>query len=124
MSTPGLALPIATPPMRAAEDFADAAAAVARLQDLYAEATGFLRAAFHDVMSGKAAATRHRAFYPEIRLTTTTYAHVDSRLSFGHVVEPGTYATTVTRPELFGHYLRQQIGLLLENHGVPVRIGP
>jgi AMP nucleosidase len=124
LSTPGLVLPIATPPMRAAEDFTDAGAAVTRLQDLYAEATGFLKAAFQDVMSGQAAATRHRAFYPEIRLTTTTYAHVDSRLSFGHVVEPGTYATTVTRPELFGHYLRQQIGLLLDNHGVAVRIGP
>ena len=29
----------------------------------------------------------------------------------------------VTRPELFRHYLIQQIGLLIENHGVPVVIG-
>jgi AMP nucleosidase len=32
--------------------------------------------------------------------------------------------TTVTRPDLFGNYLRQQIGLLLQNHGVPVYVGP
>jgi AMP nucleosidase len=124
MSAPGRALPVSTPPVRAAEDFSDPAAAVARLQDLYAESTGFLKTAFQEVMCGAGTGTRHRAFYPEIRLTTTSYAHVDSRLSFGHVAEPGTYATTITQPDLFANYLRQQIGLLLDNHGVPVRIGP
>ncbi|MGP1667672.1 MAG: chorismate synthase, partial [Rhodanobacter sp.] len=39
----------------------------------------------------------------------------DSRLSFGYVASPGTYSTTITRPDLFGNYLRQQIGLLIEN---------
>jgi AMP nucleosidase len=32
--------------------------------------------------------------------------------------------TTVTRPDLFGNYLRQQIGLLIQNHGVPIYVGP
>jgi AMP nucleosidase len=49
---------------------------------------------------------------------------VDSRLSFGHVAEPGTYSTTITRPDLFEDYLTQQISLLMENHGVNVLIGP
>ena len=66
---------------------------------------------------------RFRAFYPEIRITTTSFGQVDSRLSFGHVSEPGTYATTVTRPDLFKHYLTQQIQLLLDNHSVPIGIG-
>jgi AMP nucleosidase len=35
-----------------------------------------------------------RAFYPEIRLTTSSFALTDSRLSFGHVAGPGTYSTT------------------------------
>jgi hypothetical protein len=61
---------------------------------------------------------------PEIRITTTTYSQVDTRLAFGHVAEPGTYMTTVTRPDLFGNYLTQQIGLLIQNHGVPVYVGP
>ncbi len=65
-----------------------------------------------------------RAYYPEVRLVTSTFAQTDSRLSFGHVAGPGTYATTITRPELFAQYLEQQIGLLLQNHGVPVIIGP
>ena len=66
---------------------------------------------------------RIRAFYPEIRFTTSSYAQVDTRLSFGHVSTPGTYATTVTRPNLFASYLIQQIGLLITNHDQPVEIG-
>ncbi|HHL19987.1 MAG TPA: AMP nucleosidase, partial [Aliiroseovarius sp.] len=65
-----------------------------------------------------------RAFCPEIRVTVTSHAQIDSRLSFGHVAGPGIYATTITRPDLFRNYLIQQIGLLVENHGVPVLIGP
>lgn len=123
---PGQIHKISTPDQGArAREFTDAAAAVAHLQALYTEATGFLRDRFAETLrDGAPADTRYRAFYPEIRLRTTTYAVTDSRLSFGHVAEPGSYATTVTRPDLFGNYLRQQIGLLLKNHGVPVEIGP
>jgi hypothetical protein len=70
------------------------------------------------VQDGGMPPARYRAFYPEIRITTTTYSQVDTRLAFGHVAEPGTYMTTVTRPDPFGNYLRQQIGLLIQNHGV------
>ncbi len=111
------------PEMPEPERFTDAAAAVARLEQLYAEATGFLCDHFANVMRHGAPEARIRAFYPEIRVTTTSYAKVDSRLSFGHVASPGTYATTVTRPDLFRHYLTQQIGLLIRNHGQPVTIG-
>ena len=48
---------------------------------------------------------------------------LDSRLSYGFVSGPGTHETTVTRPDLFRRYFTQQIGLLLENHGVPIEIG-
>ena len=103
--------------------FNDAAAAVADLARRYDAATGFLRASFAAVMSGAAPEGRYRAFYPEVSITTGSFAKVDSRLSFGHVAEPGTYATTITRPDLFEGYLTQQIGLLIQNHGMPVRVG-
>ena len=105
--------------------FDNADAAVAHLQALYAEASRFLCDRFSDTLRGGAPIdTRFRAFYPELRMTTTTYALTDSRLSFGHVAEPGSYATTITRPDLFANYLRQQIGLLIKNHGVSVEVGP
>jgi AMP nucleosidase len=113
-----------TPEALEAESFTDAAAAVDRLEALYAQATGFLIAQFQSTLAKGNPGRRVRAFYPEIRLTVTSFDKVDSRLSFGHVSSPGTYATTVTRPDLFRNYLIQQIQLLVENHGVTVQIGP
>ncbi|MCR9067893.1 MAG: AMP nucleosidase [Rhodobacteraceae bacterium] len=124
MTAPMKHLPIQTPPRQEVRSFTDAAEAVAYLETLYAEATGFLRARFTELATGDLPGARFRAFYPEIRITTTTFGQVDSRLAFGHVAEPGTYATTVTRPDLFANYLRQQIGLLIANHDVPVEVGP
>jgi len=112
-----------TPDAPAHEMFTDPKAAVARLLVLYQIASKFLCDGFNTAMIKGQPPQRMRAYYPEIRLTTTSYAKTDSRLSFGHVAEPGIYATTVTRPDLFSHYLEQQIGLLIDSHGVPVEIG-
>lgn len=114
---------ILTPDAPQAEAFTDATAAVDRLTMLYDQAVDFLRTQFTAAMTEVIPDTRIRAFYPEVRFTTSSYAQVDTRLSFGHVSGPGKYATTVTRPDLFRHYLIQQIGLLITNHGQPVYIG-
>ncbi len=123
MRTDDNTLPLDLPPFWEAEEFTTAESAVERLKLIYAEATGFLRAEFLATLKGRKPAARYRAFYPEIRLTTTSFAHVDSRLSFGHVAEPGSYSTTITRPDLFEYYLTQQIKLLLDNHNVPIKVG-
>jgi AMP nucleosidase len=114
---------ILTPPPQGPENFTDAARAVARLEALYAQATGFLAEHFRKAVDEGKPAARVRAFYPEIRLSVSSFDKVDSRLSFGHVSRPGTYATTVTRPDLFRNYLTQQLDLLITNHRVPVQIG-
>ncbi len=116
-------IPVHSPAVPAPEAFTDAKAAVARLEELYQIATTYLSDQFRRALRKGPDGHRIRAFYPEIRITTTSFAQIDSRLSFGHVAEPGVHATTVTRPDLFQNYLEQQIALLLENHGVPVVIG-
>ncbi|WP_424966393.1 AMP nucleosidase [Dinoroseobacter sp. S375] len=116
--------PLKTPPLTESRSFKDATAAVAELRRIYDEAIAFLQLSFAEAVQGPMPMTRFRAYYPEIRVRVTSFGQVDSRLSFGHVAEPGTYATTVTRPDLFENYLTQQIGLLIKNHGVPVEIGP
>ena len=112
-------IPVFTTP----ESFTDAAAAVDRLEALYFDATSFLSQHFSASVTGSKPATRIRAFYPEIRLTVSSHIKTDSRLAFGHVASPGTYATTITRPDLFRNYLIQQISLLMQNHSVAVQIG-
>ena len=114
---------ILTPNAPKPEQFMDATAAVDRLTELYTQATGFLRENFVQVLESAPEDTRIRAFYPQVSFRTSSYAQVDSRLSFGHVSSPGTFAATITRPDLFRHYLIQQIGLLIENHDQPVIIG-
>lgn len=116
-------LPVRTPDAPEAELFSNPKAAVQRLCELYEDASTFLIDKFRDSLEGNPPAERYRAFYPEIKITTQSFAKIDSRLSFGHVAQPGTYATTVTRPDLFRNYLEQQIRLLVDNHGVSVQIG-
>ncbi len=113
---------IQIPEASAPQSFTDAKAAVAQLERLYAQATDFLLAQFSEAMRNGTPRNRCRAFYPEIRLTTSSFAQVDTRLSFGHVSVPGTYAATITRPDLFRNYLTQQIALLIRNHSQPVTI--
>lgn len=117
-------LPVCTVETPAPSYFSDAQAAVDQLCDLYQKAVAFLNEHLTAALSGQTPKRRYRAFYPEIRLTTTSFAQVDSRLSFGHVTSPGTYAATVTRPDLFRGYLKEQIQLLMDHHGVDVLIGP
>lgn len=120
---PAAPLPVIRPDFVPWERFDNAHAAVQRLAEIYQRNTAFLRDHFDALLAGTAPPGRVRACYPAIRFATVTYDHVDSRLSFGHVAEPGLYQTTITQPDLFFTYLETQISLLLRNHGVPVEIG-
>ncbi|MBC7148108.1 MAG: AMP nucleosidase [Rhizobium sp.] len=100
--------------------FTDAAAAVDALTALYERNTGFLIDGFASLANGAPIAGRYRAFYPQVTLETTSYGQIDTRLAYGHVTAPGLYTTTVTRPQLFRHYLEEQLALLIRNHQVPV----
>jgi len=114
---------VQTPPPVATEAFTDAERAVARLEEIYDRNTQFLRDRFEAYLNGEAFATRVRACYPFVRMTTATHARLDSRLAYGFVARPGVHETSVTRPDLFRAYLTEQIRLLVHNHGVPVEIG-
>ena len=117
------ALTIQTPHPIATEAFTDASRAIGRLEEIYECNTRFLRDRFEAYVNGKVPMTRVRANYPFVRITTSTHARLDSRLSYGFVAGPGVHETSVTRPDLFRTYLTEQMRLLIENHGVPVEVG-
>jgi AMP nucleosidase len=114
---------VETPPPLATEAFVDAGAAVTRLEEIYERNARFLRDRFEAYVNGGAVATRVRACYPFVRITTSSHARLDSRLAYGFVAGPGVHETSVTRPDIFRSYLTEQIELLVKNHGVPVEIG-
>ncbi|WP_366653545.1 AMP nucleosidase [Fodinicurvata sp. EGI_FJ10296] len=107
----------------AAEQFTDLTAAYQRVAEIYDTGTRFLRDRFREYAHGKDPQKRQRAFYPYVRIRTTGWAQVDTRLSFGFVTDPGSYSVTITRPDLFNAYLHQQFEQLLHNHQVPIEIG-
>src|SRR6202000_357467 len=74
-----------TPPPIATEAFTDAAAAVARLEEIYERNTKFLRDRFEAFVNGTAPEGRVRVNYPFVRMTTSTHVRLDSRLAYGFV---------------------------------------
>ena len=116
--------PLDRPRPIASKSFRDPEAAVERLELIYDRHTAFIRERFARLLKTKRLDGRVRATYPEIRIETSSFAKIDSRLSYGHVAGPGVYSATVTQPKLFRSYLVEQIRLLIRNHGVPVEIGP
>jgi AMP nucleosidase len=124
--------PLRTPPFVAPQSFTDADAAVAHVRRLYDAAVGFLQAELNAYvrtpLDPDATLARVRATYPFVRLRTQRatrlpQARVAGRLSYGFVAGPGRFETTLTRPDLFADYWREQFRLLLDNHGEPLDIG-
>ncbi len=109
-------------PSNEINSYNEASKAVAQLKVLYDQARLFLIDGYNKFAKGDLSA-RCRAFYPEIRIHVTSHVSVDSRLSFGHVPNPGIYSATITQPELFEYYLEKQIELLMKSHNVPVSVG-
>jgi AMP nucleosidase len=112
-------LPLFIAPTR----FDDAEAALAQVQAIYRSSIEHLRGSLQRFVSGADDGQHVRACYPFVRVRTDTVARADSRLSYGFVAGPGTFETTITRPDLFGDYLLQQFRLLLKNHGVSIEVG-
>lgn len=97
--------------------------AVDRLIEIYDRNAQFIQQHFNALLEHGKPSGRVRACYPYARLTTTRYTGPDSRSSFGFVAGPGTYQTTLSRPDLYREYLNEQFAKLIENHGVGIEIG-
>lgn len=110
-------------PFIAPARFDDPAAALAQVRRIYDNSIGHLRAQLQRFVAGEDLGQRVRACYPFVRVQTSTVARADSRLSYGFVSGPGVYDTTLTRPDLFADYYREQFELLVQNHGVTLEVG-
>ncbi len=113
------ALPLYIAPSR----FDGAQAALDQVRRIYDSSIAHLRECMHRFLAGDDVGDHVRAFYPFVRVHIRTVARADSRVAYGFVAGPGTFETTLTRPDLFGHYYREQFELLLKNHGVALEVG-
>ena len=101
----------------------DALQALAHVQQLYREQIDHLRAAMQRFVAGETPAAPIHAYYPFVRIKTTTVAQADTKLTYGFVEGPGTYEATLTRPDLFASYFGEQLRLLILHHQVPIEVG-
>lgn len=109
-------------------EFWDAEAATAYITEIYNKNTATIRNAFLDILQSnekpKIPPELKNATYPYLGIkVTTANLNVDDRIAFGAVLEAGTYGTTLTRPDIFHHYYKQQIELLINHHKTPVVVG-
>ena len=111
------------PPFIAPTRFSDPALALAQVQAIYQSSVDHLRLALQRFVAGNTSDQHVRACYPFVRVHTDTVVRADSRLSYGFVAGPGTFETTLTRPDLFANYYLEQFKLLLRNHQVALEIG-
>jgi AMP nucleosidase len=122
--TAALLAPFRAAGVTAPQAFTDADAAVARIAAIYDKGVAIMRDAFARFTAGESELGALEAYYPFLGIEVDRQSlNLDARRSFGALHDPGLYGTTLTRPALFGEYYRRQIGLLLEQHGVPVVVG-
>ena len=105
--------------------YTDADQAVARIEEIFAGSAAAVRSAF-------AALTRPEG--PRLSAAGANYPYVgirvgidqlrtNARHSYGVLLDPGTYGTTLTRPDFFGDYYHSQLSKLIRRHRVPVVVG-
>jgi len=62
--------------------------------------------------------------YPELRLHYSgKETRPDLARAFGRLSHSGTYASTITRPDLFADYLREQLALIDADYEIEVEVG-
>ncbi|MCZ6605310.1 MAG: AMP nucleosidase [Alphaproteobacteria bacterium] len=115
-------------PYRQLEAFDDADQAVARLSEIYRRSATTITERFERFAAGERDLGDYDATYPYLGLEAGHEDFlgdylIDARPAFGTLPRPGRYGTTLTRPDLFADYYREQIGLLQRNHGTPVWVG-
>jgi AMP nucleosidase len=108
----------------------DSKTAISQLTTLYDAAVDRLRTDIARYAKNREAPPPERRHdgsycYPELRVHFTFSKFTGDRTrAFGRLHLPGTYATTVTRPQLFADYLTEQLDLLVQDYGVELEVAP
>ncbi|MSO71559.1 MAG: hypothetical protein EXQ88_06065 [Alphaproteobacteria bacterium] len=100
----------------------DADAALARVRHIYETGVDLVRTRFARFVAGERRpdAGPIKAFYPYLGLSVRPEQLLNSgRPPHGAVPDPGTYGSTLTHPDIFGDYFREQIVDLMRNLSTP-----
>ncbi len=116
--------------IRDLEAFSDPDAAVERIIAIYDAHTAIIKDAFHRMCQGEfpddseiLSRTKHATYPYAAFIIEAKDLNKDISLSYGVAHEAGIYGTTLTRPDIFKEYYREQFALIMERHNVPIYVG-
>lgn len=93
------------------------------LKMVYEAQTEFLREQFQNFCKGQEMNGNVRGFYPYAKISTLYALRADTRMSYGFAPRPGTYSTTLTRPDIYEAYYLEQFRQIIRNHDITIEIG-
>ncbi|MGZ3297810.1 MAG: AMP nucleosidase [Asticcacaulis sp.] len=117
-----------------------AAAIVRQLKDIYTASVANLQKDLHAYLAhrdkpSKAARAEGRYAYPKLTVVwrgvadseaealSQTNRHPQVNRAFARFSRPGTYSSSVTRPDLFGDYIQEQLALIIRDYGAECTVG-
>ncbi|MFM8679350.1 MAG: hypothetical protein ACKOGH_07015 [Alphaproteobacteria bacterium] len=104
--------------------FRDPDEALGRVQALYAAAADGIRARLARFAAGAPDVDLPAAAYPYVGIDVPAGAlNIDARVAYGAALDAGSYASTLTRPDLFASYYRDQFRRIVAHHGVELLVG-
>lgn len=111
--------------IRNLKTFEDTDSALKQIATIYDTGARRIRERFARFVAGeRAGAQTFEACYPYLGIEVRSeHLMSDARLSYGKAPHPGVYGTTLTRPDLFEDYYREQIDLLIRHHRIPIHVG-
>jgi len=111
-------------PARDLKAFSDPDSALAEVTRIYDRNAGIIRNGFKRFAAGDRELGRVEAYYPYLGIEASAEDLLqEERPAYGSLPYAGLYGTTLTRPDLFGGYYRNQLELLLRYHRQPVMVG-
>jgi AMP nucleosidase len=101
---------------------------VAEVEDLYNLAVERLRSALFGYLTARKAPTKEQReggdfAYPELVIHYSGIERsAEANLAFGKLERSGVYSSTITRPQLFGKYLKSQLNLLDQQYEIRIEV--
>jgi AMP nucleosidase len=101
---------------------------VAEVDDLYNLAVERLRMALSEYLDTRKAPSKEQRkagdfAYPELVIHYSGIERsAEANLAFGKLERPGVYSSTITRPQLFGKYLKSQLKLLDQQYEIGIEV--
>jgi AMP nucleosidase len=106
------------------QKFDDADKALEAIEAIYTQNADQVKERFKSFSEGDKTSPLETGYYPYLGLEIDAGdINLSSKLAYGNLHAAGFFGTTLTQPQLFRSYYRDQINLILNNHKKPVVVG-